>query len=289
MDEGPRLRIGELSRRVGVSPELLRAWETRYGLLRPERTQGGLRLFSEEDERRVHLMRRHIASGLSASEAARLASLGEDSGAPEGSARCAEIEATLTQGLDTLDEAMAQAALDQLFGAFALGFALSEVILPVLHRLGERWAAAETSVAQEHFASNLIGGRLRALARGWGNGVGPRAVLACPPGERHELGLLCFGLALREHGWRITYLGVETPLRELADSLGELQPTVVVLSAISRQRFLDAREEISELGARVRVLIGGAGASAALARTLGVEFLGGDAIAEAAGLAARGS
>jgi len=286
MAEGPRLRIGELSRRVGVSPELLRAWETRYGLLRPDRTEGGLRLFSQEDERRVHLMRRHIASGLSASEAARLASLGEGSSAREGSARCAEIRATLTQGLDTLDETMAQSALDQLFAAFALPFALSEVILPVLHRLGERWAADEASITHEHFASNLIGGRLRALARGWGNGIGPRAVLACPPGERHELGLLCFGLALREHGWRITYIGLETPLRELADSLDELLPTIVVLSAISPERFLDAREEISELGARVRVGIGGAGASAALARTVGVEFLGGDAIAEAAGLAA---
>ena len=286
MAEGPRLRIGELSRRVGVSPELLRAWETRYGLLRPDRTEGGLRLFSQEDERRVHLMRRHIASGLSASEAARLASVGEDSSAREGSARCAEIRATLTQGLDTLDETMAQSALDQLFAAFALPFALSEVILPVLHRLGERWAADEASITHEHFASNLIGGRLRALARGWGNGIGPRAVLACPPGERHELGLLCFGLALREHGWRITYIGLETPLRELADSLDELLPTIVVLSAISPERFLDAREEISELGARVRVGIGGAGASAALARTVGVEFLGGDAIAEAAGLAA---
>jgi len=286
MAEGPRLRIGELSRRVGVSPELLRAWETRYGLLRPDRTEGGLRLFSQEDERRVHLMRRHIASGLSASEAARLASVGEDSSAREGSARCAEIRATLTQGLDALDETTAQSALDQLFAAFALPFALSEVILPVLHRLGERWAADEASITHEHFASNLIGGRLRALARGWGNGIGPRAVLACPPGERHELGLLCFGLALREHGWRITYIGLETPLRELADSLDELLPTIVVLSAISPERFLDAREEISELGARVRVGIGGAGASAALARTVGVEFLGGDAIAEAAGLAA---
>ena len=286
MAEGPRLRIGELSRRVGVSPELLRAWETRYGLLRPDRTEGGLRLFSQEDERRVHLMRRHIASGLSASEAARLASVGEDSSAREGSARCAEIRATLTQGLDALDETTAQSALDQLFAAFALPFALSEVILPVLHGLGERWAADEASIAHEHFASNLIGGRLRALARGWGKGVGPRAVLACPPGERHELGLLCFGLALREHGWRITYLGVETPLRELADSLGELLPTIVVLSAISQKRFLDAREEIGELAARVRVGIGGAGASAALARTVGVEFLGGDAIAEAAGLPA---
>ena len=89
---------------------------------------------------------------------------------------------------------------------------LSEVILPFLHRLGVRWAAGRTSVAQEHFASNVIAGRLRSLARGWGQGVGPRAILACPPGELHDLGLLCFGLVLREHGWRITYLGADTPI-----------------------------------------------------------------------------
>jgi MerR family transcriptional regulator, light-induced transcriptional regulator len=286
MTDGPRLRIGELSRRVGVSPEVLRAWETRYGLLRPERTKGGLRLFSEEDERRVHLMRKNIAAGLSAAEAARLARLSEDSGGRERSASFAEIETALAQGLEALDEPMAQSALDQLFRAFALTFALSEVILPFLHRLGERWAAREVSIAHEHFASNVIGGRLRALTRGWGNGVGPRVILACPPGERHELGLLCFGLALREHGWRITYLGAETPLREITDALGELGPNIVVLSAISRQRFLDASEEITALATRVRVGMGGAGASPALARAMGVELLGGDVIGEAAGLAA---
>jgi DNA-binding transcriptional MerR regulator len=286
MTDGPRLRIGELSRRVGVSPELLRAWETRYGLLRPERTRGGLRLFSEEDERRVLLMRKHIAAGLSASEAARLARLSEESTARDGSANFAEIETALAHGLEALDEPMAQSALDQLFRAFALPFALSEVILPFLHQLGERWAAAETSIAHEHFASNVIGGRLRALTRGWGNGVGPRAILACPPGERHEFGLLCFGLALREHGWRITYLGAETPLSEITDALGELLPTIVVLSAISKRRFRDASEEITVLGSRARVGIGGAGATSALAQAIGVELLGGDAIGEAAGLAA---
>jgi DNA-binding transcriptional MerR regulator/methylmalonyl-CoA mutase cobalamin-binding subunit len=269
-----------------VSPEVLRAWETRYGLLRPERTKGGLRLFSEDDERRVHQMRENIATGLSAAEAARLATLSEDSRGRERLASFTEIETVLAQGLEALDEPMAQSALDELFRVFALPFAMSEVILPFLHRLGERWAAAEASIAHEHFASNVIGGRLRALTWGWGNGVGPRAVLACPPGERHELGLLCFGLALREHGWRITYLGAETPLREIADALGELVPSIVVLSAISQQRFLDAREEIAELGTQVRVGIGGAGASPALARAMGVELLGGDVIGEAACLAA---
>ena len=286
MSDGPRLRIGELSRRVGVSPELLRAWETRYGLLRPERTAGGLRLFSEEDERRVRLMRKHIAAGLSASEAARLARSGEESASRVGSASFAEIQTALAHGLEALDEPMAQSALDQLFRAFALPFALSEVILPFLHQLGERWAAAETTIAHEHFASNVLGGRLRALSRGWGNGVGPRAVLACPPGERHELGLLCFGLALRDHGWRITYLGAETPLGEITGALSELVPSIVVLSAISQQRFRDASEEITALATQVRVGMGGAGASRALAREMGAELLGGDAIGEAAGLAA---
>ena len=68
-----RLRIGELSRRVGESPELLRAWEKRYGIVSPERTPGGLRLYSEDDERRILAMQRHIGAGLSAAEAARLA------------------------------------------------------------------------------------------------------------------------------------------------------------------------------------------------------------------------
>ena len=286
MSDGPRLRIGELSRRVGVSPELLRAWETRYGLLRPERTAGGLRLFSEEDERRVHLMRKHIAAGLSASEAARLARSDQGSAVRGGAASFAEIQTALADGLEALDEPMAQSALDQLFRAFALPFALSEVILPFLHQLGERWAAAETTIAHEHFASNVLGGRLRALSRGWGNGVGPRAVLACPPGERHELGLLCFGLALRDQGWRITYLGAETPLREITGALSELVPSIVVLSAISQQRFRDASAEITALATQVRVGMGGAGASPALARAMGAELLGGDAIGEAAGLVA---
>ena len=73
MAETGRLRIGELSRRTGESPELLRAWETRYGLVEPDRTHGGLRLYSAQDERRVRVMRHHITAGLSASEAARLA------------------------------------------------------------------------------------------------------------------------------------------------------------------------------------------------------------------------
>jgi DNA-binding transcriptional MerR regulator len=70
---GELFRIGELSRRSGVSPELLRAWERRYGLLQPLRSPGGLRLYSSEDLDRVRVMREHLAGGLAAAEAANAA------------------------------------------------------------------------------------------------------------------------------------------------------------------------------------------------------------------------
>jgi DNA-binding transcriptional MerR regulator len=260
---------------VGESPELLRAWETRYALVAPERTPGGLRLYSVQDERRIRVMRHHIDAGLSASEAARLAKL-VDAGPPASAlVTLAEIEAALQRSLDALDEPSAQAALDRLLLAFGLRQALGEVILPFLERLGVRWADGATSVAQEHFASNVIGGRLRGLARGWGHGVGPLAILACPPGELHELGPLAFGLVLRERGWRIAYLGADTPLRDIADTLDRLEPAIVVLAAVAPERFRDSADGVIALAARVRVGLAGAGASSELAARLGAESLAG--------------
>ena len=276
MAESGRLRIGELSRRVGVSPELLRAWETRYGLVRPERTAGGLRIYSPDDERRVREMRDQIAGGLSAAEAARVA-LGPAAGPVPAEQLLRDLDSTLT----ALDEPAAQATLDRTFESLDLDTALTQVILPFLTDLGERWQLKEGSIGQEHFASNVIGGRLRALARGWGAGDGRRALLACPPGEQHELGLLCFGLLLRERGWRIAYLGAETPTSELATASAQLSPEIVVLAAMGAQRFLDAADGLRELSAEARLAIGGAGASKTLARSLGAEYVDDDLIAAA--------
>ncbi len=108
------LRIGELSRRLGVSDHVLRAWESRYGLLRPVRSAGGFRLYSEADALRVGRMQAHLARGLSAAEAAREA-LGEDSQARgELPSAASELPAALRQALDAFDEPSAQAVLDRL-------------------------------------------------------------------------------------------------------------------------------------------------------------------------------
>ncbi len=276
MVERGRLRIGELSKRVGESPELLRAWEARYGLVSPERTAGGLRLYSEQDERRVRVMRHYIDAGLSASEAARLAKRADDPQPEAELPALTGLGTELDQSFEALDEEGAQVILDRILIASGLRQALSAVILPCLHRLGQLWASGQISVAEEHFASNVIGGRLRSLARGWGQGVGPMAILACPPGERHDLGLLAFGLALRERGWRITYLGADTPLGDITATVDELAPAIVVLAAVTAERFNDSADEIRTLAAHARVGLGGAGASAALADRLNAESLAGD-------------
>src|SRR5215210_3159464 len=114
------LRIGELARRTGVSPDLLRAWERRYGLLRPERSDGGLRLYSTADVERVKAMQHHLAGGLAAAEAARLAgSAGDDEAAALVLAPDL-VRADLAAALDDLDEARAHAIFDRLLAQATL-------------------------------------------------------------------------------------------------------------------------------------------------------------------------
>jgi MerR family transcriptional regulator, light-induced transcriptional regulator len=274
------LRIGELSRRVGVSPELLRAWEHRYGLLRPTRSPGGFRLYSAADEERISRMRAYQNQGLSAAEAARLAlqASPEESDASRGVVLDGR---PLAVALDQFDEQGAHEAFDRALGALTVEALLRDLVIPYLSELGERWEAGEASVAQEHFASNFLRGRLLGLARGWGQGAGPLAILACAPGELHDLPLIAFGLALRGHGWRIAYLGPDTPLDTLADAARTLEPKLVVVSATTARRLTRVRQEVGALAQSVPLAIAGAGAKRALAEAVGATHLPDDPVTEA--------
>ncbi|MFL5014559.1 MerR family transcriptional regulator [Rhizobium sp.] len=277
------LRIGELSRRSGVSVELLRAWERRYGLLRPQRSAGGLRLYSSVDVERVRAMQRHMTQGLAAREAAALVSQAPAEAAPARTGAPPfdppRARAELGDALEAFDEPRAQAVFDALLAVATLDALLSDVVMPYLHDLGDRWERGELSIAQEHFASNVLRGRLLGLARGWGRGEGPRALLACPEGERHDLALIAFGLALRERGWRIDYLGPDTPVESLEEAARRTDPSVVVLSAVRREPL----EQLVGLATRHRVAIAGPGAAGA--RVQGVERLTTDPVTAAERLA----
>ena len=167
--DGGALRIGEFARRVDVSPELLRAWERRYGLLQPTRTEGRFRLYSTEDADRVARMKRGLAEGLSAAEAARQALVEER---PAGGL-LDDASIRLLRAAHDYDEVAVQAVLDEAIATFALETVLRELILPVLREIGDQWERGELEVGQEHFASHLIRERLLGQARLWGRGERP--------------------------------------------------------------------------------------------------------------------
>jgi MerR family transcriptional regulator, light-induced transcriptional regulator len=268
--EDSRLRIGELSKRSGVSPELLRAWERRYGLLQPVRSAGGLRLYSDHDVERVRLMREHLAAGLAAAEAAALASRASVDDRLDGrDLDPARARADLADALDRLDEPRAQGILDRLLAAATVDALIRDVVMPYLHELGNRWESGEVSVAQEHFASSVLRGRLLGLARGWGRGFGPLAVLACLPGERHDLGLIAFGLALRSRGWRIAYLGSDTPVETIDEVASSLEASLVVLSAVTAERIRPVASQLRALADRHVLALAGAGAEQSDPEALG--------------------
>jgi methanogenic corrinoid protein MtbC1 len=240
-------------------------------------------------------MLEHLKAGISAAEAARLTLREFDATTPQNpvSQIATPIRPVipaadpdqLWAALDQLDDAAANLVLDRLLGAFSLEAVIRQAVMPYLHALGERWRQrGDTAIAQEHFASSLLRGRLLGLARGWGAGYGPMALLACFPGDQHDLGLICFGLALRENGWRITFLGPDTPFASAESTAREIEPDLIVLASSTHADSVESDEALKRIAAVWPLALGGAGIGEGLASKVGAMLLTGDPFAATAGI-----
>jgi DNA-binding transcriptional MerR regulator len=264
---------------TGVSVDVLRSWERRYRLLSPERTAGGFRLYAEADVARVRAMQQLLSAGIAASEAARQVVAGE-APAPAGSATAlAGVRDELHAALRRFDETALEAAVDRVLAGFGLDTAIRELFLPALRELGDDWAAGIVSVAQEHFAVTVLRGRLLALARGWGGGLGPGALLACPPGELHDVSLVMFGLALSRRGWRVTFLGANTPMEDVFATQDRVGARLTVLFASNWDNHRGLVPLLAADAARA-IALGGATAGP-IAAAAGCRYLQGDPVSAA--------
>jgi len=270
------VRIGELSRRAGVSHDTLRAWERRYGLLQPERTAGGFRLYTPADERRIAEMLRLLKEGLAPAEAARQAV--EHVGTPTPAPTVGDPITALRDALEGFDQATAHGLFDYLEGNYDLDVLITHFLLPYLRDLGERWADGSVTIAQEHFASTVLRSRLLAMSRDWDTGTGPRALLACPSGELHDIPLICLGLALNTRGWRITLLGSDTPMGTVVETAAALRPDACVISAVFSERLSSDVENLRELAAITPLTLAGPGADPAVAEAVGCGLDAGDPV-----------
>jgi hypothetical protein len=225
--------IAEAARRAGVSVPILRAWERRYGIVRPQRTASGYRLYDDGAVARVRALRRLVETGWTPSAAsARITAEGipadldgpDDaarSGAGEGSIETGRgregraLVGTFVEAAARLDQWALAAALDEMFARGSFERVTSEVLMPALDALGEAWADGRVSVAAEHAASHAV---LRRLSSAFEAAAVPArgalVLVGLPPGSHHELGALAFAVSARRAGLQVTYLGPNLPVAD---------------------------------------------------------------------------
>lgn len=251
-------RIRRAAELAGVSPELLRAWERRYGLVSPIRTDSGYRVYTDHDVRVLRGAKRLVDGGQSIAEVAQLppdeilAAAGGPPAPPAASAASLREQEPLREArgsLDPLDlgpqieEAIAAiGAFDQerlegtMFRVMSLGVLAPEEIcdrflLPLLAAIGDEWEAGRLSIAAEHFGSALIRSKiLRLIEPDRSRGSAPGIVCACPAGEEHEGALLAFAVSASRAGLRVIYLGADTPADDIVRAAERTGAPIVALS-----------------------------------------------------------
>ena len=223
---------------TGVNPVTLRAWERRYGLLQPHRTDSGHRLYTEDDIRLVQQVTTLLNEGQSISEVVRSLQQGvaETAGIREDNADIWETHrARMLEAIERFDERAVEQAYQEILGLYPIDTVNTLLIRPLLQHLGNCWKQSRTGIAQEHFFTAYLRKKLGArLHHSNLQTHGPRLILCSPPGEHHELGMLLFAVTAVSHGLRLIMLGPDMPLSELTAVAAATAAEGVILSMSTR-------------------------------------------------------
>jgi MerR family transcriptional regulator, light-induced transcriptional regulator len=244
-DRTPLFNLKAVIHETGLGPATLRAWERRYGLLKPQRTAGGHRLYSEEDIEMLRWMVRRQEEGLSISRAIEMwRSLKENAQDPlqEGhtisrlfEAGGAELEKLRSEWIAAclvFDEQAAELVVGQALAIAAPEVVCTEVLQKGLAEIGDGWYTGSVSVQQEHFTSALAMRRLNMLLAAAAAPIRSERILAaCPPGEQHDFVLLLLTFLLRRRGWEVVYLGADVPISRLGSVIQFIAPRLILAVA----------------------------------------------------------
>ena len=238
----PVFNVKAIAHQTGVAAATLRAWERRYGVPSPPRTDSGYRLYSAKDVAMIRWLKGQVDNGMSISQAVQLLnSVATHSANGHGTDQpFAQVAPSSYQRLHDdivsaaveFDEEHIESALSEAFSLFSVEDVCLNVVQPVLQSLGKLWHSGEITVSVEHFASNLMRRKLLTLMT---SSPAPtrnaRIVAACAPGEYHELGILMLSLFLRRRGYNVVYLGQNIAATRLQEMLAKTQPDLLLLSA----------------------------------------------------------
>lgn len=265
-----------VARLTGLSADLIRAWEKRYGVVAPKRGPRGARLYTVDDVTHLRLLGRVVGTGRAIGDVAKLdrgelqtlatASLPIAPAVEDATSRAPLVERVLeaARRLDVreLDRALTDALL-------ALGCAdfVRHVAAPILDEVGEQWSCGKLSIAGEHLTSGHLRDLLVGMIRSRRHSARPAVLLATPSGERHELGILLVAVLVAESGLGLCYLGPDLPADEVVRAAARASVNVVGLSLVNEPNRSKALEELRQierqLPLRTELWLGGRDARAA--------------------------
>lgn len=241
----PKYTIKIASHQTGILPVTLRAWERRYEILSPHRSENRYRMYSDRDIAILCWLKNRVDQGIPISNAANeLRSMLKggywpEVNLPEVAVRVlpdgtppGEYARQLYAALVQHNENRSGDLLRSAAAEFNLHTLFQEVLVPVLLEIGEAWYSGRIRVTTEHFASTYIKGRLLAMMQTYPSRRGSGHILVgCAPGEQHDIAPLMLALLLRSKGYRVEYLGADVPLEDLVDYAGYERPNMIILSA----------------------------------------------------------
>jgi methanogenic corrinoid protein MtbC1 len=268
----PRHPIGVVSSRTGLPKDLLRAWEKRYRAVVPGRGPTGRRLYSDADIEKLRLLKRVVTAGRRISDVASLpldelrSLMREDeaetlSQPAAAAGKGGHLEEALN-ALESLDKDRLQRALSDAAVSLSSPQLRQQVLVPLLHAVGERWREGTMRVVHEHLATAIVRSFIAGMSRGGGAlPSAPRMIVSTPSGQRHELGALLAAGVAEEAGWDVVYLGPDLPAEEIAAAVRHYKPKAVALSVVYKNGDLQVQEEFRKLtgyvGSTVPIIVGG--------------------------------
>ncbi|WP_423224217.1 MerR family transcriptional regulator [Candidatus Amarolinea aalborgensis] len=257
----PLYNIKAVEQATGLSAATLRAWERRYGVCEPQRSESGYRLYSDRDLAALRWLKRRLEEGLAISQAVTLLQrrTGSSNGAAEPKAErpapvisaerfsLVDLRHQLTEALLSFDEQRADMLLSEAFAMYGVESACELILAPAMVDIGDRWHRGQITVVAEHFASHYVRRKLESLLNVTPvHERGLTIVLGCAPGDWHEVGLILMAFFLRRQGYHVIYLGQNVPLEHLVAELARLLPSMVIMSATTDEAAA-ALTEVSQV------------------------------------------
>jgi methanogenic corrinoid protein MtbC1 len=248
----PLYNTKAVAQETGVPADTFRAWERRYGIPRPHRTEGGHRLYSERDIAIIRWLRDRTAEGLTISQAIALMANGNetnldwlDTAVDTEPHSWERLNHQFVAALTDFDEKRAEKIIGEAFALYPLDDVFFKLIQPTMVEVGEQWHQGKITVTAEHFATQFIRRKLSSIFNTYAISEGRGLiVVGCAPSEQHDMGALLLSVMLVRHGWQVVYLGSQVPLNDLLDTIQRLQPDMVCLSAST----IETAIEIVDIG-----------------------------------------